>query len=111
MTIEKSNNRFRAVSGIHFDYEESFCGRPYIYLIGFRESFSGWDANTIGIALRDDDDFDVGLVYQTDAEHFDAVLHELINWMNDHEQGESKFEALQTPLLFFPDCGCEREQW
>lgn len=70
-----------------------------------------WDANTIGIAIHDNDDFDVGLIYKTDPENFENVLHELINWMRDHEQGRSIYIKIWDTLDFFPDCGCERSRW
>ena len=63
------------------------------------------------IQLRDDDDFDIGLIYKTNADEFENVLHELINWMHDHEQGISIYENIWNVYDFFPDCGCERTKW
>ena len=57
------------------------------------------------------DDFDIGLVYKTNAGEFENVLHELINWMHDHEQGISIYDDILNIFDFFPDCGCERTRW
>ena len=111
MVIEKKYDHLWVWSNIYFDYEEYFCGRPYISLTAYKEKKYGWDANTIGIAIHDDDDLDIGLIYETDTEDFENILHELINWMRDHEQGISLYEKIWKPLNFFPDCGCKRKRW
>ena len=111
MTIQKINNYLCVRSNIYFDNECCFCGRPYVSLIAHRDKNKFWDANTIGIGLRDNDDFDIGLIYKTNADEFENVLHELINWMHDHEQGISIYENIWNVYDFFPDCGCERTKW
>lgn len=112
MVIEKKRGYLLVWSNIYFDDKECFCGRPYIMLLAHKEkNIYGWDANTIGIAIHDNNDFDVGLIYKTDSEYFETVLHELINWMRDHEQGRSIYANIWKPFEFFPDCGCERERW
>lgn len=97
-------------SGIYFD-ENVFCIRPYVFLVAFKDTDLGWPPNSIGIAIHDYDDFDIGLIYKPSEENYDNVLHELINWMCDHEQGISSYEELLRPNEFFPDCGCERIRW
>ena len=110
--IEKNSDHLKIISNIYFDNEAVFCGRPYVVLFAHKEKTKyGWESNTIGIAIHDNDDFDIGLIYKTDAEHFEIVLHELINWMRDHEQGRSCYDDICKPLEFFPDCGCERSRW
>ena len=52
------NDNLWATSNIYFDNECCFCGRPYVSLIAYKEKNKFWDANTIGIGLRDNDDFD-----------------------------------------------------
>lgn len=111
MVIEKHGKHLWVLSGIFFDEMDVFCSIPYVFLSAFKEPEYGWDEYSIGIAIHDYDDFDVGLVYKTDAEHFDTVLHELINWMNDHEQGTSRYIDIWETFNFFPDCGCERKRW
>ena len=111
MVIEKRNSHLWVWSNIYFDDEQCFCGRPYVSLVAHKEKALCWDANTIGIAIHDNDDFDIGLIYKTDSEHFEMVLHELINWMRDHEQGRSVYMDIWDTLNFFPDCGCERSRW
>lgn len=97
-------------SNIYFD-ERVFCIRTYVFLVAFKESDLGWPPNSIGIAIHDYGDFDMGLIYKPDEEHFVNVLHKLINWMRDHEQGISLYEALLNINEFFPDCNCKRIRW
>lgn len=111
MTIEKMKDHLRVKSNIYFDNESCFCGRPYIILVAYKDKNRYWDSNTIAIAIHDNDDFDIGLVYKTSPNEFINVLHELINWMRDHEQGRSIYMDIWNTLDFFPDCGCERSRW
>lgn len=111
MVINKGYDHLWVRSNIYFDDEECFCGRPYVSLVARKEKALCLDANTIGIAIHDNDDFDVGLIYKTDSDNFENVLHELINWMRDHEQGRSIYMDIWDTLDFFPDCGCERSRW
>ena len=99
------NDHLWVKSNIYFDNECCFCGRPYVSLIAYKDKNKFWDTNAIGIGLRDDDDFDIGLIYKTNADEFENVLHELINWMHDHEQGISIYENIWHVYDFFPDCG------
>ncbi len=112
MKFEKVGNYLWVTSNIYFDYEECFCGRPYISLSASKEFNSGWGSdNTIFIGIEDDDDFDTGLLYKCNSDNFIDILHELINWMRDHEQGISNYDDIWSILEFFPDCGCERVFW
>lgn len=110
MEIEKVNTHLSVTSNIYFD-ENVFCIRPYVHLVACKNQDYSWKEYTIGIAVHDYDDFDIGLIYYTTAADFDDVLHELINWMRDHEQGVSSFKKLLSPYDFFPDCGCKRSYW
>jgi hypothetical protein len=110
--IELYDNHLIVHSSIYFDDEVAFCRRPYVSLAAHKEKYLHWDSNTIGISIHDYDDFDIGIIYKTDDEHFTDVLHELINWMIDHEKGISSYwEMVDNPYEFFPDCGCERKWW
>jgi hypothetical protein len=81
-------------------------------LVAHKDKYLHWDSNTIGLSIHDYDDFDMGLIYRADNKHFTNILHELINWMVDHEKGISSFSKLYNkPYEFFPDVGCEREWW
>lgn len=112
MNIEQRGNGLSVRSSIFFD-DDVFCGSTYVSLIAFKDKADyGWNCYSIGVTVHDQDDFDIGLIYQTDAERFDTVLRELINWMHDHEQGGSSYEKLiSSPGDFFPDCGCKRIRW
>ena len=108
MLIEKVGVFLNVTSNIYFDDKECFCGRPYVYLVASKNRL--FDA--IGIAIRDNDDYDVGLMYEVNDENFTNALHELINWMCDHEQGISSYEKMVCNTYeFFPDLGCERKRW
>lgn len=114
MRIEKSQKLLKARSYIDFGDENCvFCKMPFVYLVAnYKDSSSGWKPFSIKIIIRDHDDFEYGMLYKTDEEHFFQVLHELINWMVDHEQGISDIGKLfHSPYDFFPDCGCEVELW
>ena len=111
MIIQKINNYLYVRANIYFDNECCFCGRPYISLTAHKDKDKFWDANTITIAIHDDDDFDLGLLYKVNPDDFINVLHELINWMRDHEQGISIYDDILDIFSFFPDCGCERTRW
>ena len=109
MTIEKIGIFLYVTSNIYFDEEECFCGRPYAYLAAIKDKCFGYN---IGIKIRDKDDYDIGLRYEVNDENFTNVLHELINWMRDHEQGISSYENMACNTYeFFPDLGCERKRW
>ena len=108
MLIEKVGVFLNVTSNIYFDDKECFCGRPYAYLAASKNRL--FDA--IGIAIRDNDDYDIGLSYTTNDENFTNVLHELINWMRDHEQGISSYEKMACNTYeFFPDLSCKRKRW
>ena len=112
MRIEKNNDYLTVYSNVYFNEEQCFCGRPYIRLIAFKKKIMKcWEVNSIGIAILDNDDFHIGLIYETDTKHFESVLHELINWMRDHEQGRSIYMDMWDVFNFFPDCGCMRKLW
>ena len=59
MIIQKINDHLWVTSNIYFDNKCCFCGRPYVLLVAHKDSNHFWDANTIGIAIHDDDDFDI----------------------------------------------------
>lgn len=108
MRFRKSYDGLRIDSYIYFeDARYCFCGFPWVNLVTWKSK------NQIGINICDKDDFTMGLVYypKTEDEFFN-VLHELINWMRDHEQGVSDFDKLIHDMFnFFPDCGCDRKWW
>lgn len=115
MIIEKHNKTLCVKSNIYFDNNEHFCERPYVILLAHKEPINHWNEYSIAIGIRDNDDFDVGLLYEMVEENFENVLHELINWMRDHEQGVSCYEDIWSGIYngmnFFPDCGCKRTRW
>ena len=112
LKFETVGNYLRVTSGIFLDEYDGICGRTYVSLIAHRdETTYGWPANSIGMAIHDNDDLDEGLIYYTDENSFFNVLHELINWMVDHENGVTYKENIWNALELFPDVGCTRKIW
>lgn len=96
-------NILKVTSNIYFDIKFA-CGQTYVNLIANRER------NYIMIIVMDQDNLAIGNVYYP-GENFFKVLHELINWMYDHEYGVSKFDDLLNDNLFPNYLGCERESY
>ena len=99
-------DRLSVISYIYFDNNECFCQYPWCHLVAWKLD------RKIGIGIRDYDDFDIGLIYKPETEEdFFNILHELISWMIDHEQGISIYDELINPFNFFTDLGIKREYW
>lgn len=112
MIIEKIGSRLSVTSSIHVDDNSYFCGRPYIYLQAFHKSPFSWiEDYSIIIGIHDNDDFDISLKYNPTSENFADVLHELINWMIDHEKGVASYSNIWNDLEFFPYCECKVRRW
>ena len=112
MAIEfiKMSDCLSVTSNIYFD-EGSFCVKPFVHLLAYKDPPYYWNTNTIAIGICDYDDFHIGVIYQPKQEDFFPVLHELINWMVDHENGNSSYEKLVESFDFFPDCHCYKSGW
>ena len=111
MKIRKFKDHLSVSAKLNFGYENClFCGIPCVHLSASKEHTKFYDKNTICISVHDYDDLDYGLVYKTDNEHFFDVLHELINWMRDHEQGINSHDDLINVFDFFPELDCERKR-
>lgn len=112
MEFKNLGNTLLVVSSLFTDEDYIFCGRPEIRLYARKEQDGEWwHAYSIAIKVGDEDDYDMGLIYQTTEETFFEVLHELINWMRDHEQGITIYENIRDLKNFFPDLNCPREYW
>ena len=108
----KYNREFLWVDGaIHFDDETIFCGKPWIGLLALKDLHDPWwNDYEIAVAIHDNDDYDVGVIYTAkNEEQFFDVLHELINWVKDLEHGLCYYNEFITDTKgFFPDLGCEK---
>lgn len=93
---------FKVTSNIYFDIKFT-CGQTYVTLIADKEY------NYISIVVMDQDNLIIGYEYYPGEDNFFKVLHELINWMNDHENGVSKLDDLFKENFFSNYLGCERE--
>lgn len=112
LIFETVENYLRVKSSLFLDNYDGICGKPYVSLIAHKEETKyGWPANSIGIAIHDNDDLDEGLIYYTNEETFFDILHELINWMIDHENGVTCKNNIWDAFELFPDVGCERKRW
>lgn len=88
-SVSKTYERLFVQSSIFLDNYTGICGRPFITLHAYKDAISKWyGPYEIYISICDYDDFEYGVSYKAhnEEEFFDA-LHELINWMRDHEQG------------------------
>ena len=100
-------------SAIFLDNYVDICVRPYITLCAYKDVISEWfGPYEIHINICDYDDFGYGYVYRAHNEKdFFNVLHELINWMRDHEQGVTYWDDVVSDNLFPEFRNAEREQW
>lgn len=107
-----SGKHLHVTSDIFFDEPVCFCGQTWIHLLANKEEAIGWKPYTIAIGLRDEDDCDIGLVYEANKNNFEDILRELVNWMIDHENGITSVDKMYEDIFeFFPDLGCERTYW
>ena len=107
----KYEDAIKVSSYLYVDNKELFCGKPEILLVAYKRSIF-WKNYEIGIEVLDDDDFRAGFVYKANKDNFENILHELINFMIDHEKGITKTSDILHHIdEFFPDLGCVREYW
>lgn len=100
--VSKTYERLFVQSSIFLDDYTGICGRPYITLCAYKDVISKWHGPyEIYMNVCDHDDFDYGYVYKMhNEEEFFNVLHELINWMRDHEQGIIYWDNIVYGKLF-----------
>ena len=109
-----SGKHLNVTSNIFFNEHGGFCGQTWINLHANKEEDVVWRPYAIAIGIRDQDDLDVGLIYQANENNFEDILRELINWMIDHEKGISSVDNVfskKNMLEFFPDLDCPRIPW
>ena len=111
--VKKQSEELYVQCNLKFDHEEVFCGQPYISLSAWKKSYFDWqEDNAIIIGIHDNDDYDIGFKYLPTEEQFFDVLHELINWMHDLENGLIIYDSFITDIeKFFPNLNCERKEW
>ena len=115
LATDKYNDAIKVTSDLYVDNKELFCGNPGILLFAFKRSRGRWTSfkdYEIGIEVLDNDDFRAGFIYKANKDNFEDILHELINFMIDHEKGITKTSDILHHIdEFFPDLGCVREYW
>ena len=111
--VSKTCERLFVQSSIFLDNYVGICGRPFITLSAYKDTLSKWwGPYEIYINICDYDDFGYGYVYEMqNEEEFFNVLHELVNWMRDHEQGVTYWDDVVSGNLFPEFRNAEREQW
>lgn len=73
-----------------------------------------WDGNDVRISIRDNDDFDIGVIYEGNTkEEARQIFHELVNFLNDIDgkivNDDTFFDGNKNTIAsFFPDLGCPR---
>lgn len=107
------SERLFVESAIFLDNYIGISGRPCVSLCAYKDSISEWfGPYEIYINIRDYDDFDYGFVYKAHNEKdFFNVLHELINWMRDHEQGITYWDDIVDDKLFPEFKNVNKEPW
>ena len=111
--VSKTYERLIVQSSIFLDNHIGIYERPYITLGAYKDAISEWyGPYEIYIGICDYDYFSYGYVYrmQNEEEFFD-VLHELINWMRDHEQGITYLDDVISDNLFPEFRNAEMEMW
>lgn len=114
MIIEKHSDYLSACSNIYFDERFAFCKGTFVILTASKYGTGSKyadDSNTILIDICDHDDYSCGWKYKTEPDKFLDVLHELLNWMRDHENGTSLYIKMLRDEEFIPSLGCQRVQW
>lgn len=109
----KIYERLFVQSSIFLDNYAGIFGLPFITLAAYKDVILEWyGPYEIYMHVCDYDDFDYGCVYkmQNEEEFFD-VLHELINWMRDHEHGITYWDDIVNGNLFPEFRNVDKEPW
>ena len=112
-SVSKTYERLIVQSSIFLDNYIGIFKRPYITLCAYKDATSEWyGLYEIYMHICDYDDFGYGYFYKMrDEEEFFNVLHELINWMRDHEQGITYWGDIVSGNLFPEFKNAERGRW
>lgn len=102
-----SNDLLHVQSDIFFDKSKGFTGNPHIDLLA--NKYPPYRLYpSISICVRDNKRIKYECVYIMGVNEFDKVIHELINWMVDHENGITEYRKLENHDLFPDYVGCSR---
>jgi hypothetical protein len=108
MKIEKASDKLLHVqSDIFFDKPKGFIGNPHIDL--FAVKYPPYNLYpSVSMCIRDDKRVKYECGYIMDTSKFDEVIHELINWMIDHENGITEYEKFENHEIFPDYVECSR---
>ena len=110
--VSKTCERLFIQSSIFLDNYAGICGRPFITLAAYKDAILWYGPYEIYVHICDYDDFGYGYVYEMrNEEEFFDVLHELVNWMRDHEQGVTYWDDLIDDKLFPEFENVDKEPW
>lgn len=108
MKIEKASDKLLHVqSDIFFDKPKGFIGNPHIDLLV--NKYPPYRLHPfVSMCVRDDKKIRYECIYIMGIKKFDEVIHELINWMIDHENGITEYERFKNHEIFPDYLGCSR---
>lgn len=112
-SVSKTYERLFVQSSIFLDNYTGICGRPFITLHAYKDAISKWyGPYEIYIHVCGYDNFGYAYVYRMqNEEEFFNILHELVNWMKDHEQGIIYWDDVISDNLFPEFKSAKRERW
>ena len=111
--VSKTYERLFVQSSIFLGNHIGIYERPYITLSAYKDAISEWyGPYEIYMHVCGYDSFGYAYVYRMqNEEEFFNILHELINWMRDHEQGIIYWDDVISDNLFPEFRNAERELW
>ena len=112
-SVSKTYERLIVQSLLFLDNYAGICRRPYITLSAYKDAISEWyGPYEVYMYICGYDNFGYACVYRMqNEEEFFNILHELINWMRDHEHGITYWDDVVSGNLFPEFKSAEMEMW
>lgn len=111
-SVSKTYERLIVQSLLFLDNHIGIYERPYITLSAYKDAISEWYGPYEIYMHVCGYDFGYAYVYrmQNEEEFFD-ILHELVNWMKDHEHGITYWDDVISGNLFPEFRNAEKVMW
>lgn len=111
-SVSKTYERLIVQSLLFLDNHIGIYERPYITLSAYKDAISEWYGPYEIYMHVCGYDFGYTYVYrmQNEEEFFD-ILHELVNWMKDHEHGITYWDDVISGNLFPKFRNAEKVMW
>lgn len=103
-----------ATSSIYLGDIKNLAIQPCILMIAAKENpISGFEKYEINLKICESSHiFNYReIVYKPRKDQFLGILHEILNWMNDVEDGVSFKYDVWNSVDFPPQLDCERDEW